>query len=307
MTSSPVTESRAPVGSSASTSRRGADERAGDGDALLLAAGELGGEPVGHVAEPDVDQRVERFLPRLCAPHAVELPRQRHVLGGGQRRDEVELLEDVADAAASGSGAVRAAERAEVLPGDRDGAGGRDVEAAEQVQERRLARARRAHDGDQLAEPDVEVDVDERADLRRSGPVHAGQAAGGHERRVRGSSGHLVPGRCAASRAVRTGRGGERGPRRGRASGPPPRRRTRGCPARATTRGRRHPVPGLEASEVPQRAQGLGALRLDQPHDVDAGDGHGEGELDGQLVARRRARGPRGSPTSRRARRGRRR
>src|SRR5262249_10927784 len=34
--------------------------------------------------------------------------------------------------------------------------GGRLVEAAEQIQERRLARARRAHDGDELAATDVE-------------------------------------------------------------------------------------------------------------------------------------------------------
>ena len=37
-----VRESRLPVGSSANITRRARDERAGDGDALLLAAGELG-------------------------------------------------------------------------------------------------------------------------------------------------------------------------------------------------------------------------------------------------------------------------
>ena len=56
-TSSPVSLSSAPVGSSASISRRVADERAGDRDPLLLAAGHLVGEAVGELADADLLER----------------------------------------------------------------------------------------------------------------------------------------------------------------------------------------------------------------------------------------------------------
>ena len=54
MISSEVLLSSAPVGSSASSSRRIVDERARDGDALLLAARELLRAMLQAVAEPDL-------------------------------------------------------------------------------------------------------------------------------------------------------------------------------------------------------------------------------------------------------------
>src|SRR2546425_578996 len=53
-------------------------------------------------------------------------------------------------------------ELSDVLPGEDVLAGVGDVEAADDVHERRLARARRAHDRDELALVDVEVDPLER-------------------------------------------------------------------------------------------------------------------------------------------------
>jgi len=44
-------------------------------------------------------------------------------------------------------------------------AAGRQVEAAENIHERRLARARRTHDGDELAGLDGQADAAERFDL----------------------------------------------------------------------------------------------------------------------------------------------
>ena len=74
-------------------------ERAGDGDALLLAAGELRRAVAEPVAEPDgVDDRVEPVVVGL-APG--QRRRERDVLERGQRRHEVERLEDEADAVAA--------------------------------------------------------------------------------------------------------------------------------------------------------------------------------------------------------------
>ena len=66
-------------------------------------------------------------------------------------------------------------------------AGGRLVEAGEDVHERRLARARRAHHGRELAALDVEVDAAEGVDGGVALAVAAGDAARGND----GLSGRL--------------------------------------------------------------------------------------------------------------------
>jgi hypothetical protein len=66
------------------------DEGAGDGGALHLAAGELTGQMVRAVAEPDsVEEVADAAVAGACP---VEDQRQLHVLGDRQRRDQVEEL-----------------------------------------------------------------------------------------------------------------------------------------------------------------------------------------------------------------------
>ena len=78
---------------------RPAGEGAGDGDALLLAARELRRAVLQAVRQPDgLDDVVE---PGGVGLAAGEARRERDVLGRGQRRDEVERLEDEADAVAA--------------------------------------------------------------------------------------------------------------------------------------------------------------------------------------------------------------
>jgi hypothetical protein len=74
---------------------RPGDQRPGDRHPLLLPAGQLAGPVPGPVTQPDLgEHRGHRTGRRLAAGQA---QRQRHVLRGGQRRDEVERLEDEAD------------------------------------------------------------------------------------------------------------------------------------------------------------------------------------------------------------------
>ena len=72
----------------------------GDGDALLLAAGELRREMIGAVRQPDLVQQARRRLEGVGL--AGELQRQRHVLQRRHGRHQMERLEYDADVARRG-------------------------------------------------------------------------------------------------------------------------------------------------------------------------------------------------------------
>src|SRR6266480_7222587 len=70
-----------------------ADQRAGDGDALPLAARQLIGTMADAVREPESLQQLERARPPLRARHtAAILQRQGDILFDGQARHQVERL-----------------------------------------------------------------------------------------------------------------------------------------------------------------------------------------------------------------------
>ena len=75
----------------------------GDGDALLLAAGEVAGAVVGAFGEADLGEAAAGAFPGFGLGHALDAPEgQGHVLQGGVVREEVEVLEDHADAGCAG-------------------------------------------------------------------------------------------------------------------------------------------------------------------------------------------------------------
>ena len=98
-TSRPALRSSAPVGSSANSELRLADQRARDRHPLLLAAGELRRAVAGAVPEPDA--RPAPPPPAAREPAAGQPRRQRDVLRRRQRGEQVEGLEDEADPLAS--------------------------------------------------------------------------------------------------------------------------------------------------------------------------------------------------------------
>ena len=69
--SAAVCESRLPVGSSANSDRRAADQGAGDRDALLLAAGELGRAVAAAVARGRSDPAARRATSRPASAPAI--------------------------------------------------------------------------------------------------------------------------------------------------------------------------------------------------------------------------------------------
>ena len=107
-----------PVGSSAKMISRPARERTRHCDALLLPAGELR-RPVREprTQTDGVDDVVD---PRLVGLAPGEPHRQRDVLGRRERRDQVERLEDEADAVTAELRELLVVELAEIGVADED-------------------------------------------------------------------------------------------------------------------------------------------------------------------------------------------
>ena len=152
-------------------------ERPRDRDPLLLAARQL----VRPVARPLGEARRAPAAPppgasRSARVRADEPQRDLDVLGRGQDRDQAERLEDERDRAPADLRRLVLAQARDLRPVDDDGAGRRLVEAAEEVEQRRLARARSAAHGEQLPAGDVDVDAAQRVDDRAAALVVAGQA-----------------------------------------------------------------------------------------------------------------------------------
>src|SRR5271165_16262 len=116
------------------------DQRARDGNALLLAAGKLRGKMLDSVGEADAHEGSAGFG---FIGGAVKILGEHHVFESGEIRDEMELLKDEADffgAEAREAGFIQARDVGSVDDGY---AGRRRVEAAENIDQRGLTGARR--------------------------------------------------------------------------------------------------------------------------------------------------------------------
>ncbi len=111
--------------------------------------------------------------------HAAQLQRQGHVLLGRERRQQVERLEDESHPLAADDRALVVVERGQIDAFQQHLAAAGRFHAAEDVQQRALARARRAHDRQQFALADLEVDAAQGVNAHLAlGPVVFLQAAG---------------------------------------------------------------------------------------------------------------------------------
>ena len=130
-------------------------EGARDGDALLLAAGELVGKWCARSPSPTRASSSRRARRRAVV--AAQLERDLHVLERGERGDELEALEDEADFRPAELRALIFVEAREIGAVEQHGAARRDVESGEQAEQRRLAAARGPDDGDERAVGNGEV------------------------------------------------------------------------------------------------------------------------------------------------------
>ena len=124
-------------------------QRAGERDALALAAGQLVRVVLGAVREPDELEALGQAPVRRRA--------EADVAGDRQVREQRALLEDHADAARLGLDPLAGAgDRAAADP---HAAGVGPLEAGDQPQQRRLARAARAEHGEEAAALEPQVDA----------------------------------------------------------------------------------------------------------------------------------------------------
>ncbi len=137
-------------------------QRAGDRDALPLAAGELV-RPVLHaVGEADASERVRGLYPSILCPETRVDQRQLDIIerrGAGQ---QVEGLKDEADLLVSDAGELVVVEVGHPMAVEPVLPGGRAVEAADQIHQGGLARSRRPHHRDELVFPNGQIDTAER-------------------------------------------------------------------------------------------------------------------------------------------------
>ncbi len=138
--------------------RRLDDDGARDGDALLLAAGELAGELVFLALEADQGDRLVDAARRLGLRHAAHHQAEADVLAHRHVREQGVVLEHHAEAA------LLRAERVDAAFVEPDAAAGRGQEPGDAVQRGRLAAAGGAKQGDELALLDRQRDVAERVE-----------------------------------------------------------------------------------------------------------------------------------------------
>jgi len=162
------------------------DERAGDRDTLLLAAGELGGMSVRLAAEPHGGKHFACLANGVAPPPALHQEREAGVLGSRQRRKQVVLLKDEADHPRSKGDERIPAKIAEWSVEDADVAGRGLEQACDDRDQRRLAAPGRPDQQRDLSRGDLDVDSVEHLHTRvtrtedlRDARAGNGGAAGG--------------------------------------------------------------------------------------------------------------------------------
>ena len=140
------------------------DQGAGDADALALAAGEAVGALVDVLGEADPVEQAQRLGDVVLGVHAqdaaqragVAEPAGQHVVHHREPLDQVELLEDHADVAAL-QPHLGIGELEQVDAVEHDLAAGRLDQPVDAADQRRLAGAARADDGEEVIGPEREA------------------------------------------------------------------------------------------------------------------------------------------------------
>src|SRR5665213_692588 len=155
---------------------RAVHERAGDGDALLLATGELARSvveprPQAHLLErlAGATMAIAQGYRRLTVEE-----RQFDILHGRGTCQQIEALEYEADLAIAQLGELLAVEACDIHIIQQVAAGRRPIQASQNVHHGGLARAARAHNRDEFAPANVQTHAGYGPDFHLTGDVDLG-------------------------------------------------------------------------------------------------------------------------------------
>jgi hypothetical protein len=132
------------------------------------------------VREPDALEHGPRARPPVGDRQAGVQQPGGDVLERRHRLEQKELLEHEPDVPGAQPGQLAVVERADVVAGDLQPPARGSLERAHDVQQRRLARARRADDGQQLAPRDVQRDAAQRLHAAGVGLLDRVERQDGH-------------------------------------------------------------------------------------------------------------------------------
>jgi hypothetical protein len=140
------------------------DEGAGDGDALLFAAGEFRGAMAEAMRKADALEGFADASGAICAIDFGEAKWEFDIFFECHAREKVEGLKDHADGVAAVAGETERVERSDVLAVSEDGAGCRAVEAGDEIQERGFTGAGGAEETEEFVVGDGEGEFVDGAD-----------------------------------------------------------------------------------------------------------------------------------------------
>jgi hypothetical protein len=162
------------------------DEGAGDGDALLLATGELGGSLFGVFAEADLFEEGAGFFFGEASGAALDQEGDGGVLDAVESGDEIELLEDETDGVGAEAGDGGLGHFTEVVAEDFELSIVGGEGAGDDADEGGFAATGGADEHGDIATADIEVDAFEDEELGAAIAKAAGDAAdAGGERFLR--------------------------------------------------------------------------------------------------------------------------
>ena len=138
---------------------RVADDGTCDGNTLALPAGKLRREMAHTVRQPDFLQDLLRHASTLLGAGLAVKERQFYIIQDVQRVNQVERLEDEAQAVVAEVGQLAVGHARRRRAGNLDGARGGRVKQPDEVQQRGFAAARGAHDTEEFTLFDRQVHV----------------------------------------------------------------------------------------------------------------------------------------------------
>src|ERR1700686_2912924 len=152
-------------------------QRARDRDTLFLTTGQFLWLVLGTIGKPYHLQGNRDILLALRRGELGQQQGQFDIAFGAQHRHQVVELEHEADVVCAPARELAAGELVDAAAADHDLPGARPIETADQIEKRRLARAGRTHQRDEVALGNVQSEAVQDLDFLLAALVHLGDAA----------------------------------------------------------------------------------------------------------------------------------